>query len=96
MGYRYPYLMSKTTEMKGTEMKLIYTDTDGKGTIDVVHANTCREGQALLRKARDNWNWEVFQASTRDEVFSYLDSRFDLGDWDSEPEIHYCPCVTIA
>lgn len=77
-------------------MKLIYTDTDEKGTIDVVHANTCRDGKTLLRKARDNYNWEVFEAATRQEAFSYLDSRYELGGWDSEPELHYCPCVTIV
>jgi hypothetical protein len=77
-------------------MKLIYTDTDGKGTIDVVHASTCRDGKSLLRKARDAWNWEVFEVATRDEAFAYLNTRYDLGSFDTEPELHYCPCVTIA
>jgi hypothetical protein len=76
-------------------MKLIYTDTDGKDTIDVVHASSCRDGKALLRKARDAWNWDVFEAASREEAFQYLDSRYELGGWDSEPELHYCPCVTI-
>ena len=78
-----------------TTQKLIYTDTDGKGVVDVVHAHACREGQALLKKAQDRWNWEIFEASNRDEVFTYLDGRYELGGWDTEPEIHYCPCVTI-
>ena len=77
-------------------MKLIYTDTDGKGNTDVVHASTCRDGKALLRKAKDNWNWQIFEASSRDEAFAHLDATEDLDGLFSEPTIHYCACVTIA
>ena len=76
-------------------MKLIYTDTDGKGTIDVVHAYTCKDGQTLLRKANGVWNWDVIEAGTRAEAFDTLEAMYDLGGWDSDPELHYCPCVTI-
>jgi hypothetical protein len=77
-------------------MKLIYTDTDGQGNIDVVHANTCRDGKALLRKADGVWNWEIFEAETRAEAFEIMNSQYDLGGLSGNPELHFCPCVTIA
>jgi hypothetical protein len=76
-------------------MKLIYTDTDGKGNIDVVHAYECRDGKMLLRKARNEWNWQIFEADTREQAFDHLNEFENLGGLFGEPEIHYCPCVTI-
>jgi hypothetical protein len=76
-------------------MQLIYTDTDGKGNIDVVHAATCRDGKTLLGKAKDEWNWQVFEANRRDEAFAHLDATENLGGLFTEPELHFCPCVTI-
>jgi hypothetical protein len=81
---------------KEPQMKLIYTDTDDKGNIDVVHAATCRDGKTLLRKARNEWNWQVFEATSRDEAFTHLDATENLGGLFTKQEgLHFCPCVTI-
>ena len=77
-------------------MKLIYTDTDGQGNIDVVHANTCRDGKALLLKADGVYNWETFEAETRAEAFEIINGQYNLTDYSENPELHFCPCVTIA
>lgn len=68
-------------------MKLIYTDTNGQGKTDIVHAYTCTDGQRLLRAAQSKWNWDVFEAGNRAEALDLISSQYDLA------ALNFCPCV---